>query len=102
MLIKCLSVTIECELNPIFSDLWFCLIRITFGRLMLIDDVIVNVLLFTGSYSLTSSFTTILNLSDFSFIEPDKSISHMQSKRLPIFLSFLILSAFTNFNFSMQ
>ena len=57
---------------------------------MLIDDVIVNVLLFTGSYSLISSFTTILNLSDFSFIEPDKSSSHMQSKRLPIFLSFLI------------
>ena len=46
------SVTIECELDPIFPDFCFCLFRNISGRVMLIDDVIVNVVLFFGSYSL--------------------------------------------------
>ena len=46
-----MSVTIECELDPIFPDL-SDLFRNIFGRVMLIDDVIVNVVLFFGSYSL--------------------------------------------------
>ena len=38
-----MSVTIECELEPIFPDLCFCLFRNISGRVILIDDVIVNV-----------------------------------------------------------
>ena len=51
-LIELVSVTIEYELDTIFPDPCFCLFRSIFGRFMLIDDVIVNVLLFTGSYSI--------------------------------------------------
>ena len=51
------SVTTENELDPIFPDLRFCLFRNIFGRLMLMDEVIVNVFLFTGSYSLISNLT---------------------------------------------
>ena len=57
--VEWVNVTIECEVDPIFSDLCFCLFRNIFGRLMLIDDVVANNFLFTDSYSLVSSYTTI-------------------------------------------
>ena len=42
---------LECELDPMFPDVCFYLFRNIFGRfLMLIDDVVVDVFLFIGSY----------------------------------------------------
>ena len=38
-----MSVTIEYELDPMFPDLYFRLFRNIFGRLMLVDDVVVNI-----------------------------------------------------------
>ena len=66
------SVTIECKLDPTF-----CLFRNVLG--CFINNVIVNVFLFTGPLPLISSFTAIffLHMSDFSFIQPDKSNGHM-------------------------
>ena len=52
-----MSVTIECKLDSIFPDLW----NIS-GRVMLIDDVIVNVVLLSGSYSLIGNLRKELNI----------------------------------------
>ena len=46
-----MSVTMECELDPIFPDL-SDLFRNIFGHVKLVDDVIVNVVLFSASNSL--------------------------------------------------
>ena len=67
----------ERELDPMFPELCFCLLRNIFGRLMLLGGVTVIVFLFTGSYSPISSFIT---MSDFSFIPADQNSSHIQLK----------------------
>ena len=53
------TVLFACHRDPIFSDLCFCLFRNISGRVMLIDDVIVNVDLFSGCYSLSYGFKSI-------------------------------------------
>ena len=74
---------------PDISDLCFCLFRNILGRLMLIDDVIANGFLFTGSYSLVSSYATIFFWICESFMQPDKSSGHIQSKTAYVLLVFI-------------